>query len=73
MPVTSWPVERARLANAVRNNRPAVAEDARRNMVAGRLEEYISKTLASAPPLSDEQLAKLATMFSPRTGGGAAA
>jgi hypothetical protein len=73
VPVTSWPVERSRLANAVRNNRPAEAQEARRSMVAGRLEEYIAKTLAAAPPLTDEQRSRLALLLHGSTPDGGAA
>jgi hypothetical protein len=74
LPATSWPTERAKLANAVRNNRPDEAREARRNMVAGRLEEYIAKALASAPPLTAEQRDRLALLLrNPSDSGGAAA
>ncbi len=73
MSATTWPVERARLANAVRNNRPAIALEARRNMVAARLEDYIAKTLSAAPELTPAQLDRLALLFRPPTSGGAAA
>ncbi len=72
MSATAWPIERARLANAVRNNRPDEAREARRNMVAGRLEDYITRKLAEAPPLTDEQRSRLAALFA-SAGRGAAA
>ena len=36
---------------------------ARRDLRAARLEEYIERTLAEAPPLTDEQLDKLAVLL----------
>jgi hypothetical protein len=48
-----------------------------RDLAALRLEEYIARTLAAAPPLSDEQRTKLAELLKPvrvgaRNGGDAA-
>jgi hypothetical protein len=46
-----------------------------RNLHAARLEDYIEKTLAAAPPLTAEQRARLAELLRPmrlRPGGDAA-
>jgi hypothetical protein len=40
-----------------------------RDLAALRLEEYISKTLAAAPPLTSEQRSRIASLL--RVGGGA--
>ncbi len=70
----SWTRERARIAAHKRNHPEAdVPGHLYRDLRAARLEDHIAKTLASAPPLSDEQMAKLATLFSPRSREGAAA
>ena len=45
---------------------------ARQNLNALRLEEHIEKTLAAAPPLTDEQRTRLAELLRPvRRNGGA--
>jgi hypothetical protein len=69
---TTWQSERARIAGlSSRPNRPpndpAIVE-ARRNLKALRLEEHVTKVLADAPPLSDEQRNRIAALL--RTGGG---
>ena len=38
-------------------------EDARRDYWAGQMAEHIAKTLASAPPLTEAQLARIATLL----------
>lgn len=37
--------------------------DARRDLRAANLEQYIERTLAEAPPLTDEQIDKLAVLL----------
>jgi hypothetical protein len=51
-------------------SRPDAGDDARRteaarDLNAAKLEAYIEKTLAAAPPLSDEQRTKLAELLKP--------
>lgn len=41
--------------------------DARRDLTAVRLQDHITETLAAAPPLTDDQRARLAGLFA---GGG---
>jgi hypothetical protein len=48
---------------------PAIA-DARRDLAAASLAEYIVKVVDAAPPLTEDQRARLATLL---RGGGAAA
>ncbi len=63
--MSTWTVERARLASLTRSR---TADDpdllaARRDLRAARLEDYISKTLAAAPPLTNEQREALALLL----------
>ena len=72
----TWTTERARLS-ALRRYRtdddPAVL-DARRDLKAARLENYIISTLAAAPPLTADQRERLSLLLTPpSTSGGAAA
>jgi hypothetical protein len=77
--MSTWTSERARIAALKRGIRagerpaddPALTE-AYRNLRALRLEEYIEKTLAAAPPLTDEQRSRLAELLKPVRVGGAA-
>jgi len=43
-----------------------------RDYAAARLEDYIRKTVAAAPPLTEDQRDRLAALLSPNTSGGAA-
>lgn len=63
-------VARSRLANAShRGGDPAAIIEARRDFTAVKLERYIREVVASAPPLTTEQRARLAALLS----GGASA
>lgn len=65
-PVT-WRNERARAASLTRvlpANHPDLI-DAKRNMRALHLEEYVTKVLAQAPPLNDEQRQRIAALLTP--------
>lgn len=42
---------------------------ARRDLAAAKLEDYIERTVASAPPLTDEQLERIAPLLRPTAGG----
>lgn len=67
----SWTAERARVASLTRS-RPADDPDlvnARRDLRAERLAEAIRKTVAEAPPLTDEQRARLASLLHTPAGG----
>lgn len=73
MSTLSWTAERARLASLSRTrdaNDPDVVR-ARRDLRAARLEEYITRVVGEAPPLSDEQREHLARLLRPAvpTGG----
>lgn len=58
---------RAELAVRVRDGKPA--EEARRKLAAAKLEQYISKVIAEAPVLSDEQLDKIASLLRKQSPG----
>lgn len=61
----SWKTDRARVAALSRSRAaddPALL-DARRSLRAEKLEEYIGKTLATAPPLTSEQRERLALLL----------
>jgi hypothetical protein len=59
--------ERARIAALSRDRQPDDPKivEARRNLHAARLEGHIEKTLAAAPPLTDEQRCRLAELLRP--------
>ncbi|MGV7258243.1 hypothetical protein PJI20_27530 [Mycobacterium kansasii] len=67
----SWTAERARIASLTRSRTPDDPEliEARRALRAERLADYITRTLAAAPPLSEEQLTRLAELLRPVRGG----
>lgn len=62
---------RARLAQKTRKLGPDSAEtlDARRDYAAARLEDHVRQTVASAPPLTDEQRSRIAALL--QVGGAA--
>jgi len=61
----SWTHERARIASLSRSRTDDDPEliDARRNLRAERLAEYIKNTVDAAPPLSTEQRNRLALLL----------
>lgn len=65
----SWTAERARVASLSRSRTPDDPDllDARRNLRAERLADHISKVVAEAPPLTQEQRDRLAALLQ---GGG---
>jgi hypothetical protein len=71
----TWTHARSALALAIQKygkNSPQAAQ-ARANFIARRLAHHIEKTLAEAPPLTDEQRTRLAELLRPaRRNGGAA-
>lgn len=60
---TAIQAARARLGSASRWGTPAEAADARRDLAAANLEQYIGKVTADAPPLTDEQRDHLAALI----------
>lgn len=63
----SWTQTRSRIAHAKRRDPQADVTDLRRQLKAERLEDYIKRTVDSAPPLTPEQRDKLALLL---RGGG---
>lgn len=67
----SWTRERAKVASWSRN-RPADDPElieARQNLKALKLEEYVSKVVSEAPPLTTEQADRIAALLRPAGGG----
>ena len=72
MSTKSWTQERAKVASLSRirpSDDPELVE-ARQNLKALKLEEYVSKVVSEAPPLTDEQANKIAALLRPANGGG---
>lgn len=71
----SWTHERARVASLTRSRTPDDPDlvAARRNLRAARLEDYIRRTVAAAPPLTAEQRDRLAVLLRATPDGGRAA
>jgi hypothetical protein len=68
----SWKTQRAKVAALSRSrpaNDPEIIE-ARRNLKALKLEEYVSKVVAEAPPLTADQADRIAALLRPANGGG---
>lgn len=63
--MSTWTSERARVASLTRSRTSDDPElvDARRNLRAARLEDYILKTVDAAPPLTAEQRDRLALLL----------
>lgn len=60
---------RSRLGVAVRRNEPAAIEAARQELAAAKLASYVAKVVAEAPPLTPEQLDRVAVLLRPAGGG----
>ena len=68
--MSTWTHYRAQVATLSRSRNaddPDLVE-ARRNLRAARLEAHIEKALADAPPLSDQQLERIARLLAPPVG-----
>lgn len=63
-PLSAAQIARNRVGGAARNN-PERVEDARRDLAAAKLEQYITDVVAAAPPLSAEQRERLALLLTP--------
>lgn len=61
---------RSRLGVAARRKHPQQLQTARQELAAAKLEAHIAKILAEAPPLTPEQLDRIAVLLRPA--GGAA-
>lgn len=62
---------RANLGNASRHGTTEEVADARRNLSTANIAACIEKNLAAAPPLTEDQLDRLAGMLRPFIGGAA--
>lgn len=63
---------RNRLGAAVRSGDPVLAAARRQELAAAKLEAYVAKVVAEAPPLSPEQSRIIAALLYPAGGGEAA-
>jgi hypothetical protein len=61
----SWQRTRSQIANTLRADPHADVSALRRQLRAERLEEYVRSVVDQAPPLSDEQLARVAELLRP--------
>lgn len=63
--MSTWTAERARVAGLSRDRKPDDPDliEARRNLKAERLADYITRTVDAAPPLSEEQRRRLAALL----------
>lgn len=65
MPIAGSALARtsSRLAVATRTRDPEQIAEARREHVAAQIEAYIERVVAEAPPLTDAQRSRLATLL----------
>ncbi|MDP9692712.1 UNVERIFIED_ORG: hypothetical protein J2X79_000241 [Arthrobacter globiformis] len=61
-------VYKARSAVALAVQRGKPSEDARRDLAAAKLAQYVERVVAEAPPLTDEQVNRIARLLRPATG-----
>ena len=66
----SWTKTRSQLAKAIQRDPEADVTELRRQLKAERLEAHIKNLVDAAPPLTDEQRARLAALLTPPSGGG---
>lgn len=65
--MSNWPEHRARVAALTRSRSDDDPDliDARRELKVARLEEYVAKTLATAPELTEQQLEHISRLLKP--------
>ena len=70
----TWTHERAKVAALSRSRSADDPEliEARRNLKAVKLAEYVTRVVSEAPPLTDEQLERVSALLRPVMGGDAA-
>ncbi|WP_271437791.1 hypothetical protein [Micrococcus luteus] len=68
--MTTWTSERARVASLSRSRSTDDPEliEARRNLKAERLADYVARVVAEAPPLTDAQRDRIAALLRPSGG-----
>ncbi|UFN46080.1 hypothetical protein [Nocardioides okcheonensis] len=64
-----WTHTRSKIAGELRRNPEADVTELRRQLKAERLEEHIKRVVDDAPPLNDEQRARLARLLRSTAGG----
>lgn len=66
--MSTWKSERARVASLSRSRTPDDPDlvEARRNLKFQRFEDYVSRVLADAPPLTNEQRERIASLLAPQ-------
>lgn len=71
--LSQWTTQRAKVAALSRSRRADDSEliEARRNLKAAKLEEYVARVVAQAPPLTDEQAHRIASLLRPYGGDAA--
>jgi len=65
------PEARGRLGSAVSRRDRAAEADARRDLAAAKIAQYVARTVAAAPPLTDDQRHALAGLLAGPVAGGA--
>lgn len=63
---------KARLAVSIRHHPNRDHRDLRRDLAAANLEDYVSRVVAEAPPLTNSQRDRIAGLLRPVGGGDAA-
>lgn len=71
--MSTWTTERARIASLSRIRSADDPEliEARQNLKALKLAEYVTRVVSEAPPLTDEQLERVSALLRPARSGGA--
>ena len=66
---------RGRVASLSRTRKPNDPDliEARRHLATAKLEQYVARVVAEAPPLTDEQLERVSALLRPARSGGDAA
>ena len=74
MSVSAVDAAKSRLGVATRWRRsPEEIAEARRDLAAAKLEQYVGAIVADAPPLTPEQADRIAALLRPGQGAGASA
>jgi len=65
--LSAWTTERARVASLTRSRKPDDPDliAARQRLKAARLEEYVARVVAEAPPLAPADAERIASMLRP--------
>ncbi|GAA3681877.1 hypothetical protein GCM10023081_19960 [Arthrobacter ginkgonis] len=66
--MSSWTKTRSQIAHAKRRDPNADVTELRRKMKAERLEAYVAQAVAEAPPLTPDQLDRIAVLLRPAGG-----